>query len=66
MKKVIGFAAILGLSICATMAFADEQTQNCGNEKSLVTIILETILGTEAPATGCEQLDDGYNGTLPG
>jgi hypothetical protein len=64
MKKVIGFAAVVSFSLCASLAFASDAPASGEGEKSLISIIIDTIMGNEEPAV--TEPDPCYCGTLPG
>jgi hypothetical protein len=64
MKKVIGFAAVVSLSLCASLAFAGDAPTSGESEKSLISIIIDTVMGNEEPAV--TDGDPCFCGTLPG
>ncbi|GEM_PF-1374393 len=66
MKNLSRFAAVLALALCASLAFAAEETVADPNEKSLISIIIETLVGVDADEGSGQINNECGCGTLPG
>lgn len=66
MKKILGFAAVVSLTLCASLAFAGDAPTSGESEKSLISIIIDTILGSDEPVLTEGDPDPCYCGTYPG